>query len=63
MTDSLDKIHHSLAAADTAVKYRIVNGVNRVINSASLSFPHYSIRDYITVDDEKTFFTSYRTAI
>ena len=56
MTDSLDKIHHSLAAADTAVKYRIVNGVNRVINSASLSFPHYSIRDYITVDDEKTFF-------
>ncbi|SHF39656.1 response regulator transcription factor [Lactonifactor longoviformis] len=56
MTDSLDKIHHSLTAADTAVKYRIVNGGNRVINSASLSFPHYSIRDYITVDDEKTFF-------
>lgn len=56
MTDSLNKLQQSLFTADIAVKYRIVNGVNTVISSSSLDYPHYNVRDYIRVDDEKAFF-------
>jgi two-component system response regulator YesN len=54
--DQLSKINLSLSSADTAIKHRILYGMNTIIDYSDIFHADFNIHDYITVDMEQSLF-------